>query len=974
MIFLLEYIPTKFLLYLPALQLGKCACPHVISSFILFSQVMFKYVDLAVDMKQGRKVKDALINYRNTCQQINVGSLEEVVKYLVDVASERAEAARKEAQSMLDDVGDLEAEASPEEMILSYVSGEKSADRTDREVVTPWFKFLWETHRNVLDVVRNNSRLEALYATAANRAFAFCQQYKRTTEFRRLCDILRNHLATLIKYKDQAGRDRTDLSVPATWEIYVEMRFSQLRTACELELWAEAFRSVEDIQGLIAMAPKGIKGPKASLMATYYARLTQIFTRSEARLYNAYAWYRLFIFSKSYNKGLSKGDVAAMASNVVLSALSVPPYDSAAAAGARGEEARVNEQERANKMAAILGYSVDRRDNKALLSRAELLADVERKGLLQLVPPGIKAIYTALEGEFNPLQLCKALVPLLEALPALGESLAPTAACPAGPSAAALEAYVPFLQQVALVRTVRQLSEVYSVMHVSALSELAPFGWTFGQSEALIIEAVRHGYLQARFDHRNGTVHFGGQELENERVRSHISVAAKRLSKALLLINPKESKAESEARRVAAIRRALESAGDENKRALARKLLIEKKKEDAERVMMEREVELEKQRAAAEALAREAEERRQAAERVRREEERIRKEMEEEEQSRLRAELAARGKKIGEGEVVDMQAMKAELQREEDVKAGEMRRKLAKLAKHMDHLERAKREEEAPLRAEEAVKRLKDEEEAWAADQAAAKVAHRAAWERDIDLKARMAKMEAEAAAFGAAVQERRAAEFEALRRERERAREEAREVRREERDMARKREYVRRCRVELEEKRRAEEEERKKEEDEKRAREAAERQRKLDEIAEKQRQREAEIEAKARGERESGARPSAAEPAAPAAAAPAATAAQSASQKAGYVPPHLRRSTGGGGGGGAPREDRDRGGAAWRPGGAQKRDVSDEREAAPGADRAAGGGWGRREERDREPERERERPAGSYRPPAAGRAPSSRW
>ena len=873
---------------------------------------MYKYVDLAVDMKQGRKVKDALINYRNTCQQINVGSLEEVIKHLVDVASERAEAARKEAQAMVDDMGDLEADASPEEMVLSYVSGEKSADRTDREVVTPWFKFLWETHRNVLDVLRNNSRLEALYAAAATRAFAFCQQYKRTTEFRRLCDILRNHLATLIKYKDQGGRDRTDLSLPATWELYVEMRFGQLRTACELELWAEAFRSVEDIQGLIAMSPKGTK-VKASLMTTYYARLTQIFTRSEARLYNAYAWYRLFIFSRSYNKSLSQSDVSAMASNVVLSALSVPPYDTAATAGARGEEARANEQERAAKMAAILGYNVDRREGRALLSRAVLLQDVERKGLLQLVSPEIKAIYTALEGEFNPLQLCKALVPLLDGLAALGESLAPSPACPAGPTASSLQTYAPFLQEVALVRTVRQLSEVYSVMRVSALSELAPFGLTFGESEAVIVEAVRNGYLQARFDHRNGTVHFGGQEVESDRMRSHISTAAKRLSKALLLIAPKETAAVSEARRIAAVRRALETAGDENARTLERKVLIEKRKEEAEQVMLQKELEIEQQKAAADAIARDAEERRQAAERVRREEDRIRKEMEDEEQSRLRAELAARGKTIGEGEVVDMVAMKAELQREEDIKANEMRRKLIKLAKQMDHLERAKREEEASLRSEQAIARLKDEEEAWVRDQETAKVAHRSAWERDLAMKAAVAKMNDEAAAYGASVQQRRAAEFEALRQEKERAREEARQARREEREMARKREYVRRCRVEVEEKRRAEEEEQRKEDEEKRAREAAEKQRKLDEIAEKQRQREAEIEAKAGRGGDGGGGGAAAATAAAARPAPAAAAASSgAFGKGGYVPPHLRGRSGGDGGGGG-------GGAAPAAGGEER-------------------------------------------------------
>ncbi len=36
------------------------------------SQAMLKYVDICVDMKAGRKCKDALINYRNACQQVRV--------------------------------------------------------------------------------------------------------------------------------------------------------------------------------------------------------------------------------------------------------------------------------------------------------------------------------------------------------------------------------------------------------------------------------------------------------------------------------------------------------------------------------------------------------------------------------------------------------------------------------------------------------------------------------------------------------------------------------------------------------------------------------------------------------------------------------------------------------------------------------------------------------------------------------------
>ena len=60
----------------------------------------------------------------------------------------------------------------------------------------------------------------------------------------------------------------------------------RVQVACELELWQEAFRSVEDIQGLAAI---GKKAPKPQFMATYYAKLTRIFTVSESHLYNGCA-------------------------------------------------------------------------------------------------------------------------------------------------------------------------------------------------------------------------------------------------------------------------------------------------------------------------------------------------------------------------------------------------------------------------------------------------------------------------------------------------------------------------------------------------------------------------------------------------------------------------------------------------------------------------------------------------------------
>jgi translation initiation factor 3 subunit A len=127
---------------------------------------MFKYVELCVDLRRGRFAKDGLIQYRIVCQQVNVTSLEEVIKHFMHLSTEKAEQARSQAQALEEalDVDDLEADKRPEDLMLSYVSGEKGKERSDRELVTPWFKFLWETYRTVLEILRNNSKLEALYA------------------------------------------------------------------------------------------------------------------------------------------------------------------------------------------------------------------------------------------------------------------------------------------------------------------------------------------------------------------------------------------------------------------------------------------------------------------------------------------------------------------------------------------------------------------------------------------------------------------------------------------------------------------------------------------------------------------------------------------------------------------------------------------------------------------------------------------
>ena len=118
-------------------------------------------------------------------------------------------------------------------------------------------------------------------------------------------------------------------------------------------LLQEAFRSVEDIHGLMCMVKKT---PKSSLMVVYYAKLTEIFWISSSHLYHAYAWLKLFTLQKSFNKNLSQKDLQLIASSVVLAALSVPPYTHRR--GSSHLELQ-NEKERNLRMANLIGFNLD---------------------------------------------------------------------------------------------------------------------------------------------------------------------------------------------------------------------------------------------------------------------------------------------------------------------------------------------------------------------------------------------------------------------------------------------------------------------------------------------------------------------------------------------------------------------------------------------------------------------------------------
>ena len=52
-------------------------------------------------------------------------------------------------------------------LLLSTVSGEGVKERSDRVLLAPWVKFLWESNRNMLELLKNNNTIERVYADVA---------------------------------------------------------------------------------------------------------------------------------------------------------------------------------------------------------------------------------------------------------------------------------------------------------------------------------------------------------------------------------------------------------------------------------------------------------------------------------------------------------------------------------------------------------------------------------------------------------------------------------------------------------------------------------------------------------------------------------------------------------------------------------------------------------------------------------------
>lgn len=325
--------------------------------------IMFKYLDLCVELKKSHIAKEGLFQYRNMFQSVNVGSLENVIRGYLRMAEEKTENAREQSAQAVIDIDDLDNLATPESILLSAVSGEDAQDRSDRTILTPWVKFLWESYCQCLELLRTNAHVETLYHDIARMAFQFCLKYNRKTEFRKLCDKLRKHLEDICKLPQQAVN--VSISKPETQQLNLDTRLYQLDSAIQMELWQEAYKAIEDIHGLMTMSKKF---PVAKTMANYYQKLAMVFWKAGNYLFHAAALFKLFQLSKEMKKNITVEELQRMACRVLIATLSIP-LPSAHPEFDRFIETDKSPLEKAQRLAVLLGLTQPP-------TRATLLRDI----------------------------------------------------------------------------------------------------------------------------------------------------------------------------------------------------------------------------------------------------------------------------------------------------------------------------------------------------------------------------------------------------------------------------------------------------------------------------------------------------------------------------------------------------------------------------------------------------------------------
>ena len=424
-------------------------------------------------------------------QNISPQSLQTVLERLRVRVEDRVQTSTSED---LNEIIDLEVEEAPEVLLVASVSSQNNEKKAVDSM-----RFLWEIYKLSLDLLKTNGKMVVAYKDSAISAISFCEKYKRTTECRKLCEILRGHLNNILRIQNSSSGPSLTYMMKLdddTLKNLIPIREKLMEVCMKLNLWQEAFRAAEDTRLLIC---EGKATP--AVLARYWYSLSRIFWKAGQNLFHAYALYLYFYQNKKFNKKFNADSL--LANVIVLATLAVPTFNLGRyITGVISEN--ILSQDINAKLSTLLIQS-------AMVTREQLIELLHTNNLLELASSEVRDLFVLLENQFLPLTLSQLAKPLLVKIKENQD----------------FHIYVTPIEQLLVGRVLAQLSTCYKSIRLETLYKLIDF-ITPDTLEKYIIEVSIKSSLKIRIDQSTNAIFFEDQS-ESQDKQAQISKIAENI-------------------------------------------------------------------------------------------------------------------------------------------------------------------------------------------------------------------------------------------------------------------------------------------------------------------------------------------------------------------------------------------------------------------------------------------------------------
>ncbi|KRZ69799.1 Eukaryotic translation initiation factor 3 subunit A, partial [Trichinella papuae] len=448
-----------------------------------FRQIIIKSLHLCTELREDETAKDMLVHYRQMCQLEDIHSFADVLLYYLKLADDKARITKLRLQNLREE--EFDSNEIPERLLLAMAAEEEPLGLIGHLELTPWLRFLWQSYKHCLDLLSNNQHVELLYHIVLERAFYYCLNYRRKSEFCELGNIMMYHKELAQQYHDDELSVR--LSKLERIVLYFRSHFVQFDVALKLQLWQASCNCIANIQNLIVLS--GCY-PKPAKFAVYLEKAAMVFWKSNNIVFHTAALLQEFCMRKQADKAwFDKGNEKAvqLATRILLAILSISEADWLS-------------------MSAQYLDADDGIDRSHLIksffkrpgppSKKNFIKEMMFLGVDLCAMPEMLEFYEKVQSVQNPLTIAQELQPYLRFIEEYGNP--------------EYQQYLDRLYSMICIKILKQLSRVHKTIAMEKLYGLIPY-FSEDRLERELVYASRRNVVHLRMNYLKKIVEFGSE-------------------------------------------------------------------------------------------------------------------------------------------------------------------------------------------------------------------------------------------------------------------------------------------------------------------------------------------------------------------------------------------------------------------------------------------------------------------------------